>query len=119
MAPIWSLAEGPHILLFDMLETCFLYAISLGLLVILGRIIVLIARKYFSLNKEAYIRAWILCSAWLGTGQLYAVWQFYDTDTPLILVLSYSVLATIGISLGMGLVGMIVAGAVFVCKKYL
>ena len=120
MPPIWSAADGPHVLFLEMVEICVVYALSLGFLVVIARLGVQFTRKHYPLaNESHYSRAWALSSAALAAGQFYVIYSFYDDKTPFITVLFYSVCATLGLAIGLVFTASVLAIAVFLCRKYL
>ncbi|GAM84081.1 hypothetical protein ANO11243_020730 [Dothideomycetidae sp. 11243] len=119
MAPVWDKQDGIHRLLWSMIVTLVLYAFSVGILIILARLLVLGSRRFLAITNEATFKAWIVCSVWLAVGHLFAIYTFYDSHTALISIYFWSVMATCGLTIGLALAGGIVAGSVLVCYRYL
>ena len=119
MAPIWNKDDGLPSLLVSIIETSVLYAISLGSLIIIARLLVFLPRKYLSITTEATFKAWIACSAWLAISHLLAIYSLYDPANPLVSMLIWSMIAVCGLTLGIALAGGVVTLAVIICYKYL
>lgn len=119
MAPIWSRQDGISSLFALIITTLILYGLSLAALIIVARLAVVGFRRYNTLTNEAAHRAWIIATAWLATGHLFAVYTLYDPRNTLLYTLFSALLATCGLTVGLAVVGSMVTAAVLICNRYL
>lgn len=119
MAPTWNKNDGAFSLLGNIIFVSLMYAVSVGVLIIISRLLVIMARKHAAVTSEATFKGWIACSLTLAVGHLTAIITLYDSQSPLGLVLLWSLIATLGFAIGLGLAGGVLAMAVMICYKYL
>lgn len=119
MAPRWNRDDTAFSLLGNIISISVMYALSVGILIIISRLLVILARKHAAITNEATFKGWIACSLTLAVGHLTAIVTLYDSQSPLSLVLLWSLIATLGLTIGLGLAGGVIAIAVVICYKYL